>query len=184
LTTSRNKPITYVAFLRGINIGGHKPIKMEALKEAFALLGFQNIKTVLASGNVIFQNGARSPIAVQKIEQVLKEKLGHEIRIILRTLTEIQRLADSEPFKQVKITPSTRRYVTFLSSKRTGGSEGSHRTPEKDVDIAYFSETEVCSVVVFSHTRQTSRMMYTLEKEFGRDITTRNWNTIRKILNG
>ncbi|MGH8103125.1 MAG: DUF1697 domain-containing protein, partial [bacterium] len=44
----------YVAFLRGINVGGHKPVRMEDLRKALGSLGFKNVRTILASGNVIF----------------------------------------------------------------------------------------------------------------------------------
>ncbi|HYQ86023.1 MAG TPA: DUF1697 domain-containing protein, partial [Bacteroidota bacterium] len=47
--------IQYAAFLRGINVGGHKPVRMSDLEKAFGQLGFRNVKTVLASGNVLFE---------------------------------------------------------------------------------------------------------------------------------
>ena len=58
--------LKYIAFLRGINVGGHKPIKMEALAKAFASLGFQNVKTVLASGNVLFESRELDPLRLPR----------------------------------------------------------------------------------------------------------------------
>jgi uncharacterized protein (DUF1697 family) len=63
----------YAAFLRGINVGGRKPVKMEDLRKAFAALGFQNVKTMLASGNVLFDTVVpRADALVKSIEEILR----------------------------------------------------------------------------------------------------------------
>jgi len=80
--------------------------------------GFKNVRTLLASGNVLFnappQNRAR---LTSRIEVQLKKTLGHEITVILRTRDDLQALADLNPFRRIRVTPLTRLFVTFLSEK-------------------------------------------------------------------
>lgn len=174
----------YVAFLRGINVGGHKPVKMEELKKAFESMGFQNVKTLLASGNVLFETPETgTDNLVKRIEEKLEKELGHEIGVLLRTIEEIQNLVDADPFKNIKVTPQTSFYVTFLSEKSKSTLKIPYESIEKDIKIVQVSASEVCSYITLSPNRGTSDLISVLEKELGRKITTRNWNTITKILN-
>ena len=76
--------ISYAAFLRGINVGGHKTVPMEKLKKAFEALRFKNVQTLLASGNVVFETQALSTAALeQMIEEKLKKIFGHEIGVLV-----------------------------------------------------------------------------------------------------
>lgn len=173
----------YVAFLRGINVGGHKPVKMDELRKAFEALGFQNLKTVLASGNVLFEAPKAKPLALTRtIESKLEAVFGHKISVLLRSLGEIQELADARPFQNIKVTPQTRLYVTFLSEKPKSELKAPHKSPDKSFTILRVSSSEVCSVLTLSPKAQTTDLMEFLEKVFGRNVTTRNWNTINRIL--
>jgi len=174
----------YVAFLRGINVGGHKPVKMEELKKAFESIGFQKVKTLLASGNVLFETSETdTDNLIKRIEEKLEKEFGHEIGVLLRTIEEIQNLADADPFKNIKVTQQTRFYVTFLSEKPESALTIPYESIEKDIKIVHVSASEVCSFITLSPNRGTSDLMSVLEKEFGRKVTTRNWNTVTKILN-
>src|SRR5579859_237738 len=172
----------YAAFLRGINVGGRKPVKMEDLRKTFAALGFQNIETVVASGNVIFDAAEPGVGAlVEGIEGKLNQVFGHEIGILVRSLKELQDLARLNPFKKIEVTPQTRLYVTFLSQKPKKRLKIPHESSGKGFRILRVSDREVCSVVTLSPSWGTTDSMAVLEKEFGKRITTRNWNTITKI---
>jgi uncharacterized protein (DUF1697 family) len=173
----------WVAFLRGINVGGHKPIKMDALKKMFESLRNRNVATVLASGNVVFETTATSaPKIAAEIENKLKQSFGYEIGVMVRTIDQIRALSKADPFKRTKITPNTRLYVTFLSEKPTTKLRIPYTSPEKDFQILRVSPSEVCSALTVSPGRGTTEAMKILEKEFGRNLTTRNWNTVGKIL--
>ncbi|MCZ7400595.1 MAG: DUF1697 domain-containing protein [Candidatus Methanoperedens sp.] len=175
----------YIAFLRGINVGGHKPVKMEELKKAFEAMGFKNVKTLLASGNVLFETPETdTDNLIKRIEEELENELGHEIGVLLRTIEEIQSLVDADPFKNIKVTPQTRFYVTFLSEKPESTLKIPYESIEKDIKIVQVSASEVCSFITLSPIRGTSDLMSVLEKEFGRKVTTRNWNTVTRILKG
>ncbi len=173
----------YIAFLRGINVGGHKPIKMDALARAFGSLGFQNVKTILASGNVVFEASKASPgVLTQQIEEKLEKTFGHPVGVTLRAISKIQKLVKSDPFKNITVTTQTRLYVTFRRDKTKGALKGPYQSPEKDFQILSVSASEICSVLTLSPDRQTTQLMNILEKEFGKTVTTRNWNTVVRIL--
>lgn len=165
----------YVALLRGINLG-KRQIKMDALRRTFEQQGYTDVKTLLASGNVVFAAEEASAETVRaKIETTIKEGFGFDVHVILRSAKEIQALVDSEPFKGVKVTPETRLYITFLSkppkaaTKALAGKHG----------IRAVAKTHVVSGL--SGTDKTTDHMDLLVKEFGANITTRNWNTVMKI---
>ena len=120
---------------------------------------------------------------IKRIEEKLEKEFGHEIGVLLRTIEEIQNLADADPFKNIKVTPQTRFYVTFLSEKQKSALKNPYESIEKDIKIVHVSASEVCSFITLSPNRGTSDLMSVLEKEFGRKVTTRNWNTVTKILN-
>jgi uncharacterized protein (DUF1697 family) len=89
----------FVAFLGGINVGGHRA-KGEELRVAFESLGHADVATFLASGNVVFDHGAgQGPDALSDgAERALQEKLGFEVRVYLRSAEEARAIAAAEPF--------------------------------------------------------------------------------------
>ena len=173
----------YAAFLRGINVGGHKPVPMEKLKNSFESLRFKNVRTLLASGNVVFEAHPTSTATLeQKIKEKLKKTFGHEIGVLVRTIEELQHLSESQPFEGIDVTPQTRLYVTFLSEKTKSHLKIPYASPNKNFRILGASKYEVCSVLILSPTNRSVDVMNVLEKEFGHKVTTRNWNTIVRVL--
>jgi len=172
----------YIAFLRGINVGGNKVIKMKDLESIFVSLGFENVKTYIASGNVIFEEKEvnLSTLAF-KIEDSLKKELGYEVGVIVRIQSQIIRLIHSNPYKNIVITPQTRMYVTFLPTPTSTSIKIPYESPLGNFKIISISETEICSVLTLSFENKTVDMMKILDKEFGKKITTRSWNTVQKI---
>lgn len=150
--------IKYVALLRGI--GPQNPnMRNEKLREVFARLGFENVRTVLASGNVLFETSLSEAKALEaEIEKALFEKLGLRSTVIIRSWEQLSSLIKSDPFKGETDAPTSRLNVTFL--KRGG---------------------EVFSRIDLTRTT-TPDVMRQLEKEHGKEITTRTWKTVGKII--
>jgi uncharacterized protein (DUF1697 family) len=182
LSENRNM-FKYAAFLRGINVGGNNIIKMEALKKVFESMGFQNVKTILASGNVLFETKeVKAPLIVQIIGEKLESAFGYNNGVVIRSIEEIRKIAIKEPFKEIKVTPQSRLYVTFLPEKSKSNLKIPYESPNKGYKIISNSEYEVFSVATLSPEVQSTDLMNVLDKEFGKKVTTRNWNTIEKIL--
>jgi uncharacterized protein (DUF1697 family) len=174
--------IRYVAFLRGINVGGHKQIKMAELSRIFESLGLRKVKTYILSGNVLFETTETNPeVLIRKIETGLQKVLGYEVSIILRTISELEALMKQNPFKLVKGDAEVKKYVTFLSEKHQSKLKIPVLSPKKDWEIIHLNPREVF-VVAFPVKGRYGESMALLEKEFGKSVTTRNWNTVVKVL--
>jgi uncharacterized protein (DUF1697 family) len=169
----------YVAFLRGINSGKNPTVKMEVLRKTFEDLGFENVRTILASGNVLFESSINENALEQKIEEVLPVSIGFHSDVIVRTINNLQELILLNPFKVAEIKLQTRLYVTFIKRK----PKKNCRFPSggKGYTILGIFNGTICSIVDLSNAK-TPDLMQFLDKEFGKDITTRNWNTIERIL--
>jgi uncharacterized protein (DUF1697 family) len=173
----------YVAFLRGINVGGHKAIKMEKLKKTFDAMGFANVKTLLASGNVLFETQKSNERSIaREIESTLAGTFGHQIGVLIRAVVGLQKLENKGPFSGIEVTPQIRLYVTFISEKPENNLEIPYESPDGNFKIISATSDEVLSVVTLSPGSRTVDLMKILEKKLGKKVTTRNWNTIQRIL--
>ncbi|MGH9818033.1 MAG: DUF1697 domain-containing protein [Candidatus Acidiferrales bacterium] len=176
---------SYVAFLRGINVGGNKKMSMAGLREALAADGFRNVRTLLASGNVLFEaegaGAAHAAKLAQRIERQIAKALAMEVAVVLRTRRELQRLIESDPFQGIRVTPLTRLFVTFLAEKPKTALRIPYLSPDKSYKILSLAGRDVCSVLTLGpQWSKNLRQMDILEKEFGKRITTRSWSTVRK----
>ncbi len=172
----------FVAFLRGINVGGNKIVSMTELRYLFESLGFEKVRTLLNSGNVIFEAGITGEVDLTKrIEEAFLKKFGFESKTMVRPLAEIEALLAAQPFKGVKVDKDTKLYVTFLQKSVKGtlmlpyGSRKGDFQILKRIDRAVFFLTR--------KTFHTLDAMAYMEEHFGKEITTRNWNTIQKLTN-
>jgi uncharacterized protein (DUF1697 family) len=175
--------IRYVAFLRGINVGGHNLVRKDELKKAFAPLGFGNVRTIAASGNVAFEAPPDEPGALaRKIEKNLEKGFGREIGVIVRTADELCGMVAADPFQKMKMTADVKLYVTFLAEKAKGDFKIPHQSPNGDFRVLKVSGGEIFSMVNIAKGGRTLDAMKYIEKEFGGSVTTRNWSTIKKVL--
>ncbi len=93
----------YVAFLRAINVGGHI-VKMDHLRQLFETLGFDNVETFIASGNVIFDSTSKSTKTLErKIETLLKETFGYPVATFIRSTSELANIANYKPFEESEL---------------------------------------------------------------------------------
>jgi uncharacterized protein (DUF1697 family) len=169
----------YVAFLRGINVGGKRIINMEGLR---SVIGFENVTTVLNSGNIVFEApGTNAQDLEKKLENILEAEYHFKVDVIVRPLCDLGELIRANPFKEVYPANLTTRYVSFL--KRP--SQNKSTIPEPPVttfSIVSVTSSEVCSTLVVTPKWSTTEAMKFLEQHYGKAITTRNWNTVVKII--
>src|SRR5215470_521360 len=92
----------FFAFLRAINVGRGRTVKMQSLRQVFESLGFSMVETFIASGNVIFETKTqRTKPLERKIEKALHEALGYEVRTFVRSDAEVAKIAKDQPFRQL-----------------------------------------------------------------------------------
>jgi len=172
----------YVAFLRGINVGGNAVVRMADLKKTFESLGFTNVMPVLASGNLVFEISNSNPALLRKkIESKLTKDFGLQVVAILRSGSQILDLLKADPFSAISVTPNTRLHVTFMAEQAQEPPKFDMRQLNQGFQIVRASNNEVCCAIEASATAGTPELMKLLEKELGKHITTRTWNTIQKI---
>lgn len=164
----------HVALLRGVS---PMNAKMPELKRAFEEGGFTEVRTLLSSGNVVFNASSKSgPALARRAEAAMEAYLGRSFRAIVRAQRDLQALLDADPFAAFRFPPEAKRIVTFLSRPH----EGALALPiEQDgASVLAVTGTEVLSV--YLPNPKGPAFMALLEKTFGKDVTTRTWDTVRK----
>jgi len=169
----------YVAFLRGINVGGHHKVPMADLRKELEKLNFENIVTLLNSGNIIF-DGINDNLE-KKISEHLEESFGFPIPTIIRKSEMIYELVSNDPFKDIKLTKDIRLYVSFLKKNIQSDLELPWTSVDNSYKIVEKRDKTIFSILDLSLSN-TPQAMEALEKSFGKDITTRNWKTIERII--
>jgi len=154
---------------------------MAALKKAFEAMGFKDVRTVLASGNVIFEAPGKDPRLDLAISRGLEKALGFPVKVVLRTVKELRAIVGSEPFKGAPSGPDVRLYVTFLAGKTPAGSHPRPTSPPKGVRLLAVRPGEIFSAVTLSADAGTPELMAYVERYFGGEGTTRNWATVLKL---
>ena len=178
---SNPSPSAIVAFLRGVNVGGHKKIAMAALKSAFESMGFRNVRTVLASGNVLFEAPDKDPRMDLKVGRGLEQALGFPVKVVLRSVRELRTMVDSDPFKGIPSGPDIKLYVTFFAQRTPGRSRLRVPASAKGVRIIRVTQGEIFSAVKLSPGVGTPDLMAFLERAIGSEVTTRNWQTVIRL---
>lgn len=172
---------TYLAFLRGINVGGHHKVPMAELRKELEKLNLSKVVTLLNSGNVIFDTNTKDVnLLKHTISKQLEDTFGFPIPIMLRDSTRINQLLKSDPFKSITITSDIRLYVSFLRKDTPLKLELPWTNEDESFKILDHSDDTLISVLDLSITK-TPKGMEILEKLVGKDITTRNWNTLKRI---
>jgi len=171
----------FVAFLRGINVGGHHKVPMKELKRILQNMGFENVITLLNSGNVIFEAKPKEIAELEsEIAQKLNSSFGFPIPVIILSAENLKQLISSDPFQGITLTKETRLYISFLRNKPQTDFRLPWVSEDKSFQILKIHEDDIVSVLDLS-LGKTVKGMDALEKLFGKDITTRNWNTILRI---
>jgi uncharacterized protein (DUF1697 family) len=150
---------TYVALLRGI-MPMNPNTKGEKLRKVFESLGFERVDTVIASGNVVFSSPSKDTVALEaRVEKALPKQLGFKSTTIIRSCAELERLVKKDPFRGVRDEKPNYLIVTFFKDRRR----------------------ELCTVVDRTGA-STPDFLRSLEREHGKELTTRTWKTVGRIL--
>jgi len=165
----------YAAFLRGVM---PKNCKMPELKRCFEAAGFTEVTTVLSSGNVVF--GAReAPESVieKKAEAAMEKGLGRAFLTIVRPLEALQAILAADPYAAFRLPPAAKRIVTFLH--HLPAAKLSLPIERDGARILCMKGTEIFSAYVPSP--RGAVFMSLIEKTFGDELTTRTWDTVKKV---
>jgi uncharacterized protein (DUF1697 family) len=171
----------YIAMLRGINVTGHNPIKMEQLRELFNRLGFQRVETYVRSGNIVFQGKIENPTSLSKrIGETILNSLGFEVPVIVRTLKEMENVVANNPFLKEKNVDSSKLHVTFLSQGPQNSSLKRLEALATSQDRFYPASREIYLYCPGGYGR-TKLSNNAIEKVLSVTATTRNWRTTNML---
>ena len=172
----------YIAFLRAINVGGRR-IKMDHLRELFESLGFSNVETFIASGNVIFDSEADDARTLEReIENHLRESLGYEVATFVRSASELADISRSRPFDASDLgAEAASLYIAFLQAPPSAEAEQKLMAHRSEVDDFRVHGREVywlCRVKM----SESSFSGALLEKTMGTPVIVRNATTVQKLV--
>lgn len=106
----------YISMLRGINVGGHKRVKMERLRASFEALGFEKVKTYIQSGNVVFTtNKTSTAVLSRRIEEKIVSDFGFQASVVTRSAVDMAKIVAENPFLEKKGIDPEKLHVMFLS---------------------------------------------------------------------
>jgi uncharacterized protein (DUF1697 family) len=167
----------YVAFLRGINVGGNKTVKMSELKTLLEKIGYEHVQTLLNSGNVVFETGQGSKEKITKhLEAECEKRFGWHIAVMVRSIDDMKKILDKNPYKK---DTEFKTYISFLSEE-----------PDKDLIKTFLSlqtadegfSIQGREVYALLKGMGASKVFILLEKKLKVLATNRNTNTLEKIV--
>ena len=169
----------YVAFLRAINVGGHT-VKMDHLRGLFQAMGFANVETFIASGNVIFDSKSNSTKGLEsKIERALEDNLGYNVVTFIRSISELAAVAQYKPFADCDADGNVL-CISFVADIPSDEAKMRLLSFLTEVDDFHFYGREV----YWLRRRKFGESEFPgakFEKALGMPATMRNSNTVVKI---
>lgn len=175
------KALTWIALLRGINLTGHRAVRMAELRALFEELGYEQPRTLLQSGNVVFRSRERDAAKLaRRLETETEKRLGVRTRYLLRSAAEWQAIVAANPFPDAARTDPARYLVMALTGPAEDAAVEALRraNPGKERIKAIGREL----YVVYPDGVGVSKLnAYLVDRHLGCVSTARNWNTVLKL---
>lgn len=152
--------------------------KMPELKRCFEEAGFSEVRTLLSSGNVVFKaRQAAAPSLERRAEGAMKEHLGHAFPTIVRPVEALRAMLARDPYRRFRLKRGSKRVVTFL--RRAPATKIALPVESDGARILCIEGSEVFSA--YLRGPRGPVFMSLIEETFGEDVTTRTWDTVRKV---
>ncbi|MEJ9256201.1 DUF1697 domain-containing protein [Bacillus wiedmannii] len=168
----------YITLLRGINVGGHKVIKMADLKQMFESIELKQVKTYIQSGNIVFESENDVDFLNKRIQSEIKTVFGFDVPVMLRTNEEFINMIKRCPYEADSLLEGESIHVAFLANELS--------EKEKDQLLMQKNETEDCYIhekvvyLFFKNSIRNSKLMNQFQK-LHTPATVRNWRTVNKL---
>lgn len=175
---------TYIALLRGINVGGHNRLPMKELRSMMEDLGHQKVDTYIQTGNAVFQTEENNILQISSdISAEIKKRYGFEPQILILTLEDFKRAVESNPFPEKESDPKLL-HLYFLISEPSNPDLDELNNIKKESE-----RFELKDKVFYLHapdgigrSKLAGMLAGRSEKVFGCPVTGRNWRTVQKIM--
>jgi uncharacterized protein (DUF1697 family) len=166
----------YAAFLRGVS---PMNAKMSELKHAFETAGFGDVRSVLASGNLVFSAKAATEVALERrAEAAMQAELGKAFLTIVRPIEALTELLASDPYANFRVPKASKRVVTFLRGRPSAKLD----LPIEFDGARILSMTQAEVFTVYVPSPRGAAFMALIEKTFGKQVSTRTWDSVKKVV--
>jgi uncharacterized protein (DUF1697 family) len=171
-----------VSMLRGVNVGGHNMVKMEALRALYESIGLRDPQTYVQSGNVVFRTNERNLIAVAtKIEKAIERSFGFRTPVVVRTSSELRDVIARNPFARRRGIDPSKLLVTFLAGDPSAEAREQALQIKADPEEMHIDGREV--YMYFPNGLARPKLSWVVvEKKLQTPGTGRNWNSVTKLL--
>lgn len=170
---------SYVALLRGINVGGKNKVPMAELRELFATLGHEDVVSYIQSGNVVFTSTVKPAQAASDLAAAIVKEFGLRVPVIVRTRTELAKVITSNPY--LKRGADSKLHVTFLAD-RPSAAAIKRLDPDRCPPDEFTVQGREIFMFMPNGMGRTKLTIDYFEKRLGTQGTARNWNTVNKLL--
>lgn len=170
---------TYIALLRGINVGGHRKMKMEDLRTMFSSMEFENVSTYIQSGNIVFETATTDIDSLEtSIQKQIEAQFGYEVPVIIRTHTALKKMLHNMPFEKKE---GWKRYITFLSHLPDAQQKKLLETLSSTIEKFSIGHKEIYVQVNKQTSQKTKFSSSFIQQQLGISATNRNLRTVSKL---
>jgi uncharacterized protein (DUF1697 family) len=171
---------TFIALLRGINVGGNKSVPMAQLRELCAGLGWKNVQTYINSGNIVFSANGKPAALETQLERAIEKHFGFEVPVIIRAATDWPAYVKTNPF--LKACENESKAVMLCLSKTTPKSDALKGLRERAADGERLEHVGDALWIHFANGVARSKLSPALlDRMVGSSVTARNWFTVQKL---
>ncbi len=168
----------YIALLRGINVGGHKVIKMADLKRVFESIGLKQVKTYIQSGNIVFESEEGINFLKDRIQSEIKKEFDFDVPVMLRTHDEFINIIKQCPYEVHSLLEGESVHIAFLANVLSEEESSQLLTFKSELEDCYIDEKVV--YLFFKNSIRNSKLMNQFQK-LHTPATVRNWRTVNKL---
>ncbi len=174
-------PNVHIALLRGVNVGGHRKVAMADLRSLLQALGFEDVRTLLQSGNAVFRSAGPSGVRLERLlEDEAKRRLGLDTAFLVRTAAEWDEAIARNPFPEAARRDPAHLLVMFLKAAPAGAAVRALRAAIAGRE-AVRAEGRHAYLVYPDGIGRSRLTIDVIERHLGTRGTARNWNTVLKL---
>jgi len=174
----------YVSMLRAVNVGGTSVIKMDALRRIYESMGLSDVRTLLASGNVVFRSRIRArEQLVKRITQEIERQLGLTVEVIVRSLAEIESIVERGPVLS-PLADMAKLHVMFLAGVPAAAAQATLGKWHKESKLPEMLEMRGPEIYLYypNGVGRSKLSGAVIENKLDTVGTARNWNTLTKLM--
>jgi len=170
---------TWVALLRGVNVGGHNRVPMAELRKACASLGFASVATYIQSGNVVFRADGKADDVADMLRKAIAQRFDCDVPVVLRTADDLERVLAENPLAGAGEDPAGV-HVGFLAEPASEDAVAAMPPKPPGREVFHVDGGEVYLLYPDGMGRSKLTTAY-FDRALGTTMTVRNWRTVRKL---